>query len=107
MARRIDWEQQIGRRLRLRDLHVFLTVANRGSMAKAAAELGVSQPVVSAVIAGLEHAVGARLFDRSARGVEPTRYGQALLKGGSVAIDELKQTVKQIEFLSDPATGEV
>lgn len=107
MAKGIDWDRQIGRRLKLRDLHVFLTVAQRGSMAKAAAELGVAQPVVSAVIAGLEHAIGVRLFDRSSRGVEPTRYGRALLKGGTLALDELRQTVKEIEFLADPTAGEV
>ena len=72
MATRIDWDRQIGRRRKLRDLHVFPTVAHRGSMAKAAAELGVSQPVISAVVAGLEHAIGVHLFDRSPRGVEPT-----------------------------------
>ena len=107
MTKRIDWDHQVGRRLKLRDLHVFMTVAQRGSMAKAAAELGVSQPVVSAVIAGLEHAIGVRLFDRSSRGVEPNLYGSALLKGGVLAFDELKQTVKEIEFLSDPTAGEV
>jgi DNA-binding transcriptional LysR family regulator len=53
--RKIGWERQIGRRLRLRDLHVFATVVECGSMAKAAAELGVAQPTVSEVIAGLEH----------------------------------------------------
>jgi len=52
---KIDWESQIGRRLRLRDLHVFFTVVQCGSMAKAAAQLGVSQPTVSEVIADLEH----------------------------------------------------
>jgi hypothetical protein len=50
-TKRIDWESHIGRRLRLRDLHVFFTVVQCGSMAKAAAELGVSQPTVSEVIA--------------------------------------------------------
>jgi DNA-binding transcriptional LysR family regulator len=107
MAQKVDWDVQIGRRLRLRDLQVFLTVAQRGSMAKAAAELGIAQPVVSAIIARLEHAVGARLFDRSARGVEPTQYGRALIDGGALAFDELKQTVKRIEFLADPTAGEV
>ena len=58
MLRKIDWDSQIGRRLRLRDLHVFSTVAQRGSMAKAAAQLGVSTPTVSEVIAGLEHGLG-------------------------------------------------
>jgi len=107
MVRRIDWDQQIGRRLKLRDLHVFVTVARRGSMAKAAAELGVSQPVISAVVADLEHAIGVRLFDRSAKGVEPTLYGEALLKGGVATFDDLKQTIKAIEFLADPTSGEV
>lgn len=107
MARKIDWERQIGRRLRLRDLHIFLTVMQCSSMAKAAAELGVSQPAVSEVIAGLEHTLGVRLLDRSPHGVEPTMYGRVLLKGGMVALDELKQCIRQIEFLGDKQVGEL
>jgi DNA-binding transcriptional LysR family regulator len=107
MARKIDWERQIGRRLRLRDLHVFFTVVQCSSMAKAAAELGVSQPAVSEVIAGLEHMLGVRLLDRSPHGVEATMYGRALLKGGTAAFDELKQCIKQIEFLGDEQVGEL
>jgi DNA-binding transcriptional LysR family regulator len=107
MARRINWENQIGNRLRLRDLHVLFTVAEQGSMAKAAAELGVSQPAVSDVIAGLEISVGARLFDRSPQGVELTRYGHVLLKRSLAAFDELKQGIRDIKFLSDPTTGEL
>jgi DNA-binding transcriptional LysR family regulator len=107
MARKIDWERQIGRRLRLRDLHVFSTVAQCSSMAKAAAELGVSQPAVSEVIASLEHMLGVRLLDRSPHGVEPTMYGRVLLKGGTAAFDELKQCIKQIEFLGDKQVGEL
>jgi len=107
MARKIDWESHIGRRIKLRDLHVFFTVAQRGSMAKAAAHLGVSQPAVSEVIGDLEHAVGVRLLDRSSHGVEPTTYGLALLKRSAVVFDELKQSVRDIEFLSDPTVGEL
>jgi DNA-binding transcriptional LysR family regulator len=105
--RKIDWDSHIGRRLRLRDLHVFFTVAQCGSMAKAAAELGVSQPTVSEVIADLEHTYGVRLFDRSPQGVAPTIYGNALLKRSIAAFDELKQSGRDIEFLADPATGEL
>jgi hypothetical protein len=36
MVRKINWDRQFGRRLKLRDLHVFLTVVQTGSMAKAA-----------------------------------------------------------------------
>src|SRR3979490_714863 len=83
MLRKIDWESQIGRRLRLRDLHVFFTVVQRGSMAKAAQQLKVTQPAVSRVIADLEHTLGVRLLDRGAQGVVPTIYGRALLKRGT------------------------
>ena len=57
MPRIVQWERQIGRRLRLRDLYVFFTVVRKGSMARAAAELGVSTPAVSEIIADLEHAL--------------------------------------------------
>lgn len=104
---KIDWESQIGRRLRLRDLYVLFTVVQCGSMAKAAAQLDVSQPSVSEVIADLEHALGVRLLDRSPKGVEPTIYANALLKRSRVAFDELKQGIRDIEFLSDPTVGEL
>jgi len=107
MLRKIDWESQIGRRLRLRDLHVFFTVAQNGSMAKAAVQLGVSQPAVSEVVADLEHALGVRLLDRSPQGIVPTMYGNALLKRSIAVFDELKQSVRDIEFLADPTTGEI
>ena len=91
MAQRIDWDSQLGRRLRLRDLHVLMTVARLGSMAKAAAELGVSQPAVSEVIADLETALGVRLLDRTPQGAQPTPYGAVLIARAAAAFDELRQ----------------
>ena len=107
MAKVTDLDSHIGRRLRLRDLHVFFTVVQAGSMAKAASQLRVTQPAVSQVIAALEHAIGVPLLDRGPQGVEPTVYGHSLLKGGAVAFDDLKQTIKEIEFLADPAAGDL
>ena len=107
MAKIKDWDSHIGRRLKLRDLHVFFTVVQHGSLAKAASHLGVSHPAVSQLIADLEHALGTRLLDRSSRGVTPTIYGRALLARGRAAFDELKQGIRDIEFLSDPKVGEV
>src|SRR5947209_4940740 len=59
----MDWADRIGRRVKLRDLHILLAVAQWGSMAGAARHLSTSQPVVSKTIAELEHALGARLLD--------------------------------------------
>jgi DNA-binding transcriptional LysR family regulator len=107
MPRKIDWESQIGRRLKLRDLHAFFTAVQRGSMSKAAQQLGVSQPAVSEAIADLEYALGVRLLDRRPQGVEPTMYGSALLRRSAAVFDELKQSIRDIEFLADPTAGEL
>ena len=73
----MQWEDRIGRRIKFRDLHIALAVAQSGSMLKAAEALAISQPVVSKVIADLEQTLGVRLFDRSRKGVVPTASGRA------------------------------
>ena len=103
----MHWDARIGRRLRLRDLHILLAVVQTGSMAKAAAQLFVSQPAVSKAVADMEYALGVRLLERSPQGVEPTRYGAALVRRGSAVFNELSQGVKEIEFLVDPTVGEL
>jgi DNA-binding transcriptional LysR family regulator len=97
----------LARRMKLLDLHILMAVAQAGSMNKAAAALNMSQPAVSRSIAQLEHTVGVTLLDRNARGVEPNAYGRALLDGGTAVFDDLRQAVKNIEFLADPTAGEV
>jgi DNA-binding transcriptional LysR family regulator len=76
-------------------------------MAKAAANLGITQPSVSASIRDLEVALKVRLFDRSPQGVELTVYGNALRNCGLAVFDDLRQGIRNIEFLSDPDAGEV
>jgi DNA-binding transcriptional LysR family regulator len=102
-----DWDSRIGRRLTLRDLHILSSVVRWGSMAKAAAHLATTQSVVSDAIANLEGALGVRLLDRSAKGVEPTVYATTLLKRTDVVFDELRAGVKDIEALAESTAGEV
>ena len=98
---------RIGLRMKLHDLHVFMAVAQVGSMNKAAALLNTTQPAISRSIADLERTIGVRLLERSSQGIEPTEYGRALLQGGATVFDDLRQTVKNIEFLADPSSGQV
>jgi DNA-binding transcriptional LysR family regulator len=100
-------DQRISRQLKLRDLHVLMTVARCGSMGKAADQLSVSQPAISKAVADMETALGVRLLDRNPRGVVPTIYARALLDRGLVAFDELKQGIEHVEFLANPTTGEL
>src|SRR5215831_7912202 len=103
----MQWTDRIGRRVKLRDLHILLAVAQAGNMSRAADRLAISHPVVSKTIADLEHALNVRLLDRTPQGTEPTAYGRALLSCGTIVFDELRRGVQQIAFLSDPTRGEL
>ena len=107
-SRIADWENWIGRHLRLRDLHVFATVAKEGSMARAAQRLGITQP------ADFQRSLPiwnsrSKSDCSTAAGAESNSPPcvSALLRHGNAAFDELKQSVMDIDFLSDPTSGEL
>src|SRR5712671_426293 len=101
------WPDQVGRRVKLKQLEVLFAVIECGTMGKAAERLSLSQPVISKAIADLERTVGARLLDRGPHGAEPTQYGRALLKSSVAIFDELRQSIGEIKFLADPTVGEL
>jgi molybdate transport repressor ModE-like protein len=98
-------KDRISRRLRVRDLRMLEIIATRGSMARAARELGLSQPAISKAIADLEHDLGVSLFDRNTRGVQLTESGEVLVRRGRVILDELRHGFDEIENISDPTAG--
>ena len=101
------WNERIGRRLKLKDLHMLEAIERLGSMARAGEDLAISQPAISKAMADLEHTLGVALLDRTSHGVELTDCGRILLRRGRVVFDEIRQGLNEIEHLSDPATGEV
>src|SRR5215470_3285130 len=103
----MQWTERIGRRIKLRDLHILLAVLHTRSMSGAADDVAVSHPVASKTIADLEHALNVRLLDRTPQGTEPTAYGRALLSCSTTVFDELRRVVQEIAFLSDPTVGEL
>src|SRR5262245_26047420 len=107
MGSKMQFSDRIGRRVKLHDIHVLMSVVQAGSMGKAATLLNTTQSAISRSIADLENSIGVRLLDRSPQGIAPTQYGRALLKRGTAVFDELKQGVKDIEYLSDPGAGEL
>lgn len=64
----------------LRDIQVFLIVAQERSFTRAAAQLGVSQSALSHTIRALETRLGLRLLTRTTRSVAPTEAGERLLQ---------------------------
>jgi DNA-binding transcriptional LysR family regulator len=103
----MELSDRIARRMKLHDLSVLKAVVEVGSMNKAAALLNTTQSSVSRSIGELERIFGVRLLDRNSQGIEPTAFGRTLLEGGVVMFDDLRQVVKNLEFLADPAAGDV
>ena len=103
----MQWHERIGHRIRLRNLHILLAAVEAGTMANAAAALGISQPAVSKAIGETEQTLGVRLLDRTTKGLVPTEYGQALLQRAVTIFDELRQVADELRFLADPMTGQL
>lgn len=70
-----DWTH----RLRLRNLHMLLSLAQTGNMSHSAEALHTTQPGLSKWLKELEADVGLTLFERHARGLRPTPSGEAMI----------------------------
>jgi DNA-binding transcriptional LysR family regulator len=103
----MDRATRIGSRIKLRDLRVLMAIADSGSMAKAAAKLGISHPAISKTISEIEAELGVRLLDRGSQGTELTAQGEVLRRCGVNIFDEMQQGLRALDHLSDPNSGEV
>ena len=98
---------QIQRRIRLRDLETLAAVVQAGSMRKAAQLMHLSQPAISRSIRDLEQAIGCELLQRGRGGIEPTPFGEALVRRGRGVFDELQGALRELAQMADPGAGEV
>ena len=81
------------------DLAYFLSVASTGTLARAAGQLGISQPAVTKAIQRLERKVGVALVERTARGSVLTEAGKvfhARVSGVSLQLDSALQEARDI-----------
>lgn len=76
-------------------------------MADAATSLGVSQPAVSAAIREIEDRLGARLFDRTPRGMSPTPAALILAKHAKLARTEIVHAIEEMASLRGVTHGHV
>jgi DNA-binding transcriptional LysR family regulator len=94
-------------RVRLRHLHVFLKVAELGSLQRAAPVVGMSQPAASHVLADLEKLLECVLFHRYARGMKLSRTGMALLPFARRMLDQLYESADVVSALQHSADSQV
>jgi len=83
----------------LRSLQVFVITADQGGMTQSAKVLRMTQSAVSQIIAGLEDAVGVKLFDRSVRPIVLTSAGRILLERGRHILRETKEAFRETRTL--------
>jgi LysR family nitrogen assimilation transcriptional regulator len=89
----------------LKDLKYFRTIAECGSISKAAAHLRVAQPAVSRKILKLEHDLGVQLLRRTSRGVTPTEAGQVLLQRSIDLERSIDETRREVARYAERPTG--
>ena len=82
-------------------------VARKGTVSGAAQALGVHHATVIRHVDSLEAKLGAKLFQRHARGYTPTEAGQDLLKVAQSTDDQLSQLANRIKGRGDAVTGEL
>jgi LysR family transcriptional regulator of gallate degradation len=89
----------------LRQLEYFLRVAAHGNISAAAAELNITQPSLTKSIRLLEGQLGVRLFERLARGMEITEYGEALRRHAEAIRVQLTDASSEIAALKSGSFG--
>ncbi|MDR2992040.1 MAG: LysR family transcriptional regulator [Burkholderiaceae bacterium] len=99
----MDWTY----RLRLRHLEILLSIAQTGNLSQSAQALHTTQPALSKWLKELEADIGLPLFERHARGLRPTPYGQALLGHAQRIAGHLDSAREDMRALLDGGSGRV
>jgi len=91
----------------LRQLEIFVKVAELKSFSKAAQALRLTQPTISEHIRTLEQELGVRLLDRLGRGAEATRAGQLLLSHATRMLQLQRETLQAMDSFQGRLAGDL
>mgnify|MGYP000860405558 CR=1 FL=1 len=81
----------------LKQFEYVITIANTGSISRAADELQIAQPTLSKYIQKLEKNIGIELFDRSTIPIRLTTAGELYVTAGKKLLDYDRQLQKQLQ----------
>jgi DNA-binding transcriptional LysR family regulator len=79
--------------LELRHLRTVRTVAESGSVSRAATVLGISQPALTAQLKRIEAILGGQLFERGPQGTQPTALGRFVLHRADALLSDFQALV--------------
>jgi DNA-binding transcriptional LysR family regulator len=89
----------------IEDMTTFVEVVRGLSLSRAAESLNISKSMVSRRLSRLEEGFGARLLDRTTRGVRPTEAGIELLERAERILDEMREAREAVAALSGTVLG--
>ena len=89
----------------LEQLRIFVAVAERRSMTRAAEMLRLTQPAVSAAVAALEERHATRLFDRVGRGISLSDAGRAFLPEAQAVLARAEAAQRMLDDLAGLRRG--
>jgi DNA-binding transcriptional LysR family regulator len=93
------------RDVELRELRIFLVLADELHFGRTAERLGISQPGVSEAVRVLESRLGVKVFDRTSRRVRLTSAGEGLRRSLVPALAGLDEALTQTSELSRAVRG--
>jgi len=94
-------------RLKTRQLSLLIHLDEQRCVLRAAESAGMTQPAASKLLRDIEAAVDAKLFERHARGIVPTWYGEILVRHARLALLEINRAQEEIVALKAGRTGKV
>lgn len=94
------------RRLNIRHIELMAQLDAARSVVRAAQAAGMSQPAASTLLRGFETALDVPLFERHARGIAPTPYGEILVRHARAILAEIEQVQEEITSLKSGLAGQ-
>ncbi|MFL6706608.1 MAG: LysR family transcriptional regulator [Massilia sp.] len=94
-------------RLKTRQLLLLIALDEQRNIHRAAEELHMTQPAASKQLKDLEDMLDVRLFERLSRGMEPTIYGETMIRHARMALTSLSLAHEDIVALKSGLSGQV
>lgn len=106
MARNSGIRSFLRRRLNIRHIALMAQLDDARSVVRAAEAAGMSQPAASMLLKSFEEALDVPLFERHARGISPTPYGEILIRHARAILGEIDQVQEEIAGLKSGLSGQ-